>query len=142
MRRKLFAAVMCIAGFVAGCGSVSKTATTSESSSTGSKSTPAASPPPSSSIASLAGSPVTIGPPPPGTRYDAVNHSFLQRLATILGHEFESRGFHNVNVTCSSSAIDRATCKASGIGDQGQSSSGTLKVTIDRTTGKLRLVSR
>jgi hypothetical protein len=136
MPRKLLAAVVCIAGLVAGCGSGSKASTTSQLTSASSKSMPATSTSPA--IESLAQAALTMGPPPAGSRYNAVDHAFLQRLATILGHELESRGLSSVNVTCTASIASRATCNASGTSLQGQGSSGTLAVGIDRTTGQLR----
>jgi hypothetical protein len=142
MRRNLLAAVLCLAGLVAGCGSAAKTATTSSSSSGSSKHTSARLTPARSAIASLLQSPATVGPPPPGTRYNAVNHGFLERLATVLGHSLESQGLHNVNVTCTASVPARAKCSANGTSGGGQSTSGTLTVMIDRATGDLRLASR
>jgi hypothetical protein len=140
MPRKLLAAVVCIAGLVAGCGSGSKTSTTSKSTSASGKSAPGTSGSPA--IASVAQAALTMGPPPAGSRYNAVDHAFLQRLATILGHQLEGRGLSGVNVTCTASIASRATCNATGTSVQGQASSGTLTVGIDRTTGQLRFGSR
>lgn len=145
--RKTLAVVVCIAGLAAGCGSSSKTAATSTTSpaatstttpaATGTTSTSA----PTSMSSMSHGSPGTMGPPPSGTRYSAENHTFLQHLATVLGHYLESKGFHNVSVTCSAGTPTQAVCKATGTNAQGQTSTGTLTVNVDPTTGKLMFVS-
>jgi hypothetical protein len=92
-------------------------------------------------MASVAhGSPGTLGAPRPGKRYTAENHALLQHLAALVGHYLESRGFHNVSVTCTASVSTQSTCKSVGTNSQGTTSSGTLSIEIDPRTGKLRFL--
>jgi hypothetical protein len=135
MPRTPLAAVVCI-GLLAGCGSGAKTTGTPGSASAAGNSTPARA---SQEFASLAHTPLTLGPPPEGSHYDAVNHVFLQRLATLLGHYVERQGLHSVNVTCTASVATQATCRASGIRGSGKLSSATVRVSIDRTSGRLSI---
>ncbi len=122
MRTRSLAVATCLAGLVAGCGS-------------GSSKTQTSAPP------AISGLPRTLalGSPPSGTSYTAVNHAFLQRLATVLGHSLESEGLHSVNVTCTASVPQRAICQANGVSDRGQPVSGSLRVRIDRKTGQARV---
>ena len=119
MRRTLLAAVVCIAGLVAGCGSSSKTPTTPAATGSGTTGTSAST---TSTQMATTGTAGTMGPPTSG-KYSATNSTVLQHIDAALVKYFTSKGFTGVTANCTGVNAAQASCKVTGTNKSGQTSS-------------------
>ena len=141
MRRTLMAAAVSVALLVAGCGSSSKTPTTPAStSSPASTSGSTTSTPTTTTAMTNTGSAGTMGPPTSGTTYSATNSTVLSHINAALVKFFTSKGFSGVTANCTGVNPSTASCKVTGTNSQGHTSSAVLTISVNQTTGQLKIV--
>jgi hypothetical protein len=85
------------------------------------------------------GSAGTMGPPSSGT-YNASNPTVIQHIDALLVHTFTTKGFSHVVVNCEPVNSTTVSCTASGTNVDGARSSAVLTVSVNPTTGQLRIV--
>ncbi len=133
MRRTTFAAAVCIAGLVAGCGSSSKTPTTPANTTSGSTTATGA------SALAHTGAVGSMGPPSSG-KYSATNPTVLQHIDSALVTFFTGKGFSGVTANCTGTNAATASCKVTGTNSAGKTSAAVLTIGVDQTTGKLKVI--
>lgn len=137
MRKTLLATVV-IAGLMAGCGSSSTPTTpaaTPPAATTGSGTTGAAS---GGGQMAQTGAAGTMGPPTSG-KYNATNTTVLSHINAALVKFFTAKGFTGVTSNCTGVSASSASCKVTGT-KGGQTSSAVLTISVNQTTGLLRIV--
>lgn len=141
MKRTTFAALLCTAGLLAGCGSSTKTVvkttpsgTTTTVTTTGSTTPGSTSGSTTSSGGPVIGSTGTMGPPSSG-QYVLTNHTVLQHLTNKLGTNLASHGYTHLQGSCRAFSQSQAQCEFTGVNPQGQQFDDIFTLTVNLSTG-------
>jgi hypothetical protein len=131
MPRALPAVLACAAILAGGCGSSAKTRSTGPS--------------PTASTATATGPPMAaVGPvgaldQATAGGYPATNGAVLFHVRVALVRFFTSKGFSGVTAQCRGVSASVASCDLAGMNRANQSSSDAITLSIDQSTGALRI---
>lgn len=144
MRRAVLVAGVCAAGFLAGCGSSSKTTAvtpTTPSTAAGSTTSAPGSTTGSSSSSSAGntgmtvGSQGTMGPPQGGSPYDLHNTTVLKHLLHMIDVAIASHGNTNVEGVCRAVSSTQAVCGVKFTTPSGTVAKFLYTLTVNLQTG-------
>lgn len=153
MRRTTFAAAICTAGLVAGCGSsstktvvktpVAPPGSTAPGSTTSSPGSTTASGPTGTSNPSgmTVGTHGTMGPPSGGSPYDLHNHTVLKHLLQGILNALAKKGDQNVEGACKAFTSTQAECEVRGINTQGQHFANLFTLTVNLSNGNFTVTN-
>lgn len=145
MRRTGLVAALGLAVLIAGCGSSAKNTnhppTTAPPGGTSGSTAPGSTSGPSGSAGTMASTGLvgTMGPPSSG-KYNATSATVLAHIEAGLVKYLTSKGFTGVTASCSGVNPSTATCTVAGTNSSGQNSSAVLTISVNQTTGQLRII--